>query len=163
MTPRHPMHPGQVRTEAEGVALATTDREIAACYPVLRELRPHIAEAEFLPRVRAQMAAGYRLAYLLADDGAVAAVAGFRIGENLAWGRFLYVDDLVTLAARRSAGHGARLLAWLRRHGAGEGCGQLHLDSGVQRIDAHRFYAREGMARTSFHFAVGLAGKESAP
>ena len=40
----------------------------------------------------------------------VLAVAGFRALENLSAGRVLYVDDLVTDEARRSAGHGAQLL-----------------------------------------------------
>ena len=30
----------------------------------------------------------------------------------------------------------------------------LQLDSGVQRLDAHRFYEREGMKRTAFHCSV---------
>ena len=83
------------------VHIATTDTEIAACYPVMRELRPHIAEEQFLFRVRSQEKTGYRLAYIQEPTGVVA-VAGFRVGENLAWGRFLYVDDLVTLPAQRS-------------------------------------------------------------
>ena len=74
------------------IRVATTDAEIAACYPVMRELRPHIAEGQFLSRVRNQENAGYRLAYVQASNSAVA-VAGFRLGENLAWGRFLYVDE----------------------------------------------------------------------
>ncbi len=134
------------------IRIATTDAEIAACHPVMRELRPHVPEDQFVARVRAQEVAGYRLA-CIEEDGAVVAVAGFRIGENLAWGRFLYVDDLVTLAAVRSRGHGAALLSWLRAHAVREGCAQLHLDSGIQRKDAHRFYEREGMTMTSLHFA----------
>ncbi len=133
------------------IQLASTDEAIAACYPVMRELRPHVGEQEFLLRVRAQRAAGYRLACLRAEGTAVA-VAGFRIGENLAWGRHLYVDDLVTLPDRRSMGYGAALLNWLRAHAVERGCGQLHLDSGLQRNAAHRFYQREGMTKGGFHF-----------
>lgn len=133
------------------IRIAETDAEIAACYPVMQELRPHIPREEFLARVRRQEQAGYRLAYLDAGQGP-AAVAGFRTGENLAWGDFLYVDDLVTLPQCRSLGYGAKLLAWLKGYAAEAGCGQLHLDSGVQRESAHRFYEREGMARSGFHF-----------
>lgn len=138
------------------IRVATTDTEIAACYPVVRELRPHIAEGQFVSRVRRQEKAGYRLAYVQAVNGVVA-VAGFRLGENLAWGRFLYVDDLVTLAAHRSKGYGAQLLSWLKEQAAKDGCEQMHLDSGVQRKEAHRFYEREGMAMASFHFVEKLA------
>ena len=137
------------------IRIATTDTEIAACYPVMRELRPHIAEDQFLSRVRRQEKAGYRLAFMEEPDGLVA-VAGFRVGENLAWGRFLYVDDLVTLPAFRSKGHGARLLSWLKEHAAKEGCRQIHLESGIQRKGAHRFYEREGMTMASFHFVESI-------
>lgn len=137
------------------IRLATTDEEISGCYPVMRELRPHIEASRFLAAVRRQEADGYRLLYLRAA-GETVAVAGFRVGENLAWGRFLYVDDLVTHSARRSQGYGARLLGWLRAYAVEQGCGQLHLDSGRQREAAHRFYEREGMSRAGFHFAESL-------
>ncbi|HEX8338977.1 MAG TPA: hypothetical protein VF621_19815, partial [Pyrinomonadaceae bacterium] len=70
------------------IALAVEDEEIRNCYPVMAELRPHVSPEEFLPRVRGQMeTAGYRLAYL--SDGGVKAVAGFRVSDCLAWGKFL--------------------------------------------------------------------------
>lgn len=137
------------------IHIATSDCEIAACYPVMQALRPHIAEDEFLARVRSQEKMGYRLAFV-EQAVSVVAVAGFRIGENLAWGRFLYVDDLVTLPTQRSNGFGAGLLSWLRDFAVTQGCTQMHLDSGIQREDAHRFYAREGLSMTSFHFAEQL-------
>lgn len=110
---------------------------------------------EFLLRVRRQQADGFQLAALTTED-AVVAVAGFRVLENLAWGRFLYVDDLVTDEARRSHGHGEALFAWLVAHARAEGCDQLHLDSGVQRFGAHRFYLARRMDITCHHFAMKL-------
>lgn len=138
------------------IHIATTDTEIAACYPVIRELRPHIAEEQFLSLVRGQERAGYRLAYIQ-ETTDVIAVAGFRVGENLAWGRFLYVDDLVTLPEHRSQGYGAKLLSWLKERTSAEGCEQMHLDSGIQRKEAHRFYEREGMTMASLHFVEKIA------
>lgn len=138
------------------IRIATTDIEIANCFPVMRELRPHIAEDQFLSRIRRQINSGYRLAFVQAMDKVVA-VAGFRVGENLAWGRFLYVDDLVTLPAHRSNGYGAKLRSWLMELAAKEGCQQMHLDSGNQRKDAHRFYERESMTMTSLHFVENVA------
>ncbi len=140
------------------IRIATSDQEIAACYGVMRELRPHIAEERFVARVRAQEKSGDRLAYLEEGGGPVA-VAGFRLSENLAYGRFLYVDDLVTGEPHRSKGHGARLLSWLSDLARKEGCAQLHLDSGVQRKEAHRFYHRAGMDLASFHFRKNLDRK----
>jgi GNAT superfamily N-acetyltransferase len=102
------------------------------------------------------MNSGYRLAFVQDTDGVVA-VTGFRVGENVAWGRFLYVDDLVALPAHRSKGYGAKLLSWLKELAATEGCQQMHLDSGIQRKDAHRFYERESMTMASFHFVENVA------
>ena len=132
-----------------------TDNEIAACYPVMRELRPHVPESEFVARVRRQEKSGYRLAVVEVENEIVA-LAGFRIGESLAWSRFLYVDDLVTAAKHRSKGVGAQLLSWLCDDAVAENCRQLHLDSGMQSEDAHRFYAREGMSKGGFHFVETL-------
>lgn len=131
--------------------------DILRCHAVIRQLRPHLREPDrFLDRVREQMGAGYRLACMEAPDGTVVAVAGFRRTENLAWGRFLYVDDLVVHEAWRSAGHGRRMLEWLKQEARALGCTQLHLDSGVQRPDAHRFYQREGLTLSSYHFQIAL-------
>ena len=132
-----------------------TDDQLSQCFPVLRQLRPHVAEADFVPRIRRQMEAGYQLACVEAD-GQPVAVAGYRLLENLAWGRFLYVDDLVTDAAHRSQGHGEKLFEWLVEEAKRLGCGELHLDSGVQRFAAHRFYLRQRMDITSHHFALRL-------
>ena len=134
------------------IQIANTDSDLLACFPVMRELRPHVERGEFLSSIRNQERAGYRLAFAQAQDEPVT-VAGFRISENLAWGRFLYVDDLVTCEHHRSKGYGTQMLAWLRVQAAQEGCNQLHLDSGSQRKDAHRFYLREGMQKFGFHFA----------
>jgi GNAT superfamily N-acetyltransferase len=90
-------------------------------------------------------------------SGSPVAVVGFRVGENLAWGRFLYVDDLVTLPGERSHGYGKALLDWLENYATQESCGQLHLDSGIQRKEAHRFYEREGLKVSSYHFAKDIS------
>lgn len=134
---------------------APSDDQILSCFPVLRQLRPQLPQADFLNRVRRQMATGYRLA-CVEERGRPVAVAGYRILENLAWGRFLYVDDLVTDAAHRSQGYGEQLFAWLVEEAKSQGCEELHLDSGVERFAAHRFYLRQRMEITSHHFALRL-------
>ena len=137
------------------IALAVGDEEIRGCYPVMAELRPHVSAEEFLPRVRRQMeAARYKLAYLA--DGEVKAVAGFRVSECLAWGKFVYVDDLVSKGGERSKGYGGQLFDWLVEYARGEGCDQFHLDSGVQRFAAHRFYLARRMSIEAHHFGLKL-------
>jgi len=137
------------------IRTAVSNEEICACYPVLAELRPHLQAEEFLARYRRMHEQGFRLGFL-EDSGVVRAVAGFRLNESLAWGKYLYVDDLVTREADRSRGYGAQLLEWLRSLAISNGCSQLHLDSGVHRFGAHRFYLTHRMDITSHHFALTL-------
>ena len=133
---------------------AETDEAILATWDTMALLRPHLRREDYLATVRRMGAdGGYRLA-VATEAGAVRAVAGYRIVETLYGGRTLVVDDLVTAEGSRSAGHGGRLLRALREHAGREGCTQIHLDSGVQRTRAHRFYAREGFSVVGLHFVA---------
>ena len=42
-----------------------------------------------------------------------------------------------------------------------ESCRQLHLDSGIQREETHRFYEREGISRAGFHFADDFSSNKA--
>lgn len=138
------------------IKLAETHVEITNCYPVMRQLRLHLSEQDFVEAVARQQAGdGYYLVFL-EDDGTVRAVAGFRLGEMLFRGRFLYVDDLVTDEAARSQQYGDQLFDWLVRFAKDHDCRQLDLDSGVQRFDAHRFYFRKRMHISGYHFTLTL-------
>jgi GNAT superfamily N-acetyltransferase len=146
-----------VAAELHEIAPADT----ALAFPAMRALRPHFAdEAAFVERVdKVQRPEGYRLVGVFEDGtGHAVAVAGFRVGHMLAWGRFLYVDDLSTLPEARRRGYGRQLLEWLAGEAERIGCEQLHLDSGVgpTRTEAHRLYFNTGLEITSFHFARRL-------
>ena len=129
--------------------------EVTSTYAVMRQLRTHLKEDEYLETVERMRCSGYRLAAVL-DRGRERCVAGFRIQEYLHCGRHLYVDDLVTDGSARSQGHGKRMLDWLSEEARRDGCAQLHLDSGVQRFDTHRFYFREGLTIFAYHFRKDL-------
>jgi GNAT superfamily N-acetyltransferase len=135
---------------------ADTDTDRARAFPVIAQLRPHLSLEAFLAQARRQSdAAGWRL--LTAElEGRVVACAGYRISEWLAWGKALYVDDLVTDANVRSGGHGGALFDWLVAHAKERGCACMQLDSGVQRFDAHRFYLTKRMEIRSHHFSLKL-------
>lgn len=127
-------------------------------FEAMRALRTDLADRPSFVRLvdEVQRAEGYRLVAAF-DEGEAdaAAVAGFRIGHNLAWGNYLYVDDLSTRPASRRRGHGRALLQWLLGEAARSGCDQLHLDSGVglERSDAHRLYLNAGLVISAHHFA----------
>ena len=136
---------------------AETDADIARVFPVMRELRPHIQNAEeFTIRVRRQGEQGYRLIYVENEKTEPVACAGFRMMDLLYAGRSLYVDDLVCLEPFRGKGYAEALMRWMENHAREQGWDMFHLDSGCQRIPAHRFYYRMGLSITSFHFAKPL-------
>jgi GNAT superfamily N-acetyltransferase len=137
------------------IALATTERQIERCFAVMSELRPHLVGTDFVARVKRQQGEGFKLAFL-SDRKQVKSVAGFRVLNSLSWGTFLYVDDLVTAEDSRSRGHGQKLFAWLLREARRRGCDELHLDSGVHRFGAHRFYLARRMDIIGHHFALKL-------
>jgi GNAT superfamily N-acetyltransferase len=135
------------------VHLAEPETDLDAIADVMLELRTTYTKASLIERMREQMRQGYRVAWVEAD-GEVLCVAGFVIGLKLAWDRHIYVDDLVTAARHRSTGAGATMVGWLKQYAREQGCRELHLDSGVQRFAAHRFYLRERFDIESHHFSI---------
>jgi len=135
------------------VKIAENVEELRLISPVLLQLRPQYSEETLIKQIQSQQTDGYRVAYVQ-DGENVLCVGGFVMGQKLAWTKHIYVDDLVTNEAHRSTGAGKFLVDWLKQYGRDNGCQQLHLDSGVTRFGAHRFYLREGFDITSHHFAV---------
>lgn len=135
---------------------ARTDTDILACYPVMAQLRPHLGPQEFLAQVKRQAAdSGFQLVYLV-QEVEVFAVGGIRIGEWLAGGKYLEIEDLVTGETARSAGHGGRLFDWIVELARTEGCHELRLVSNVTRYDAHRFYLNKRMKIQAHYFSMEL-------
>jgi len=134
------------------IKIANSDEELHKIAPVLLQLRPAFNEESLIARIKSQADIGYRIAYIEIDNQAVC-VAGFVSFEKLAWGKGIYIDDLVTDENHRSSGAGKAMLDWFKRYARENGFAEIHLDSGAHRKDAHRFYAREQFDNTGFHFA----------
>ncbi len=138
------------------IKLVTTDEELRATHRVMVQLRTHLDEQAYVAQVQLQRKQDNYEVVALYEDGVCRAAGGFRLATGLALGHYLYVDDLVSDTESRSRGHGKALLDWLSEYGREQGCTSLHLDSGVQRHDAHRFYLRERMDIVFFHFGKAL-------
>lgn len=123
---------------------------LAAAERVHRQLRPHL-QADYAGRMKEVLAGGAEMAVAEAG-GEVLGVTVFRVLEKTHSGRELYCDDLVTDEAKRSTGVGHALIAYMERICRERDCDTFSLDSGTQRQQAHKFYFREGMTITSFHF-----------
>jgi GNAT superfamily N-acetyltransferase len=144
----------EIREVAEG--------ETHRVAPALLELRPNAGPLDTLiARVDVQRGSGYRIVGAFdedEDEGEAAAVIGFKVTENLVWGRHLYIEDVVTRAAGRGRGHAPALMEWVLDEARRTGCGQVHLNSGVgsDRRGAHRFYFNSGLQISAHHFSMEL-------
>lgn len=88
------------------IQLATESEQIRSCYKIMHQLRPHLtSEQAFIEQVQRQIREGYNLAYIQ-DGEQVKALTGFRFLEFLAWGKVVYIDDLVSDATTRRNGYG---------------------------------------------------------
>ncbi|SES08738.1 Acetyltransferase (GNAT) family protein [Gracilibacillus ureilyticus] len=133
-----------------------TDEEILSTFPTVKQLRPHLTEYEYIEKInRLQASYGYHIVAVI-DDKEVKAAAGYRITESLAWGKYFYLDDFITHEASRRNGYAGILWDWLIDQANVNNCEQFHLDSGVHRHDAHRFYLKGGLDITCHHFQMKL-------
>jgi hypothetical protein len=98
---------------------------------------------------------GFGLAYLREAEQ-IRAVAGHRISEWLAGGKYLEIEDLVSKISDRSKGYGGALFDWLISLAAQHGCQEVRLVSNVRRADAHRFYLRKGMTKEAYYFSIDV-------
>jgi ribosomal protein S18 acetylase RimI-like enzyme len=139
-----------------GLAHADDEADVRACYRAMLTLRPHLGDEDaFAGSVQRMSGQGYRI---LAgwEEGEVVALAGYRICENLVHGRFLYVDDLVTLARARGRRWGAQLMEALAALARDQRCAHVVLDTGLSNVLAQRFYFRNGLLPLAMHFVMPI-------
>ena len=117
-----------------------SQEEILEAFPVMHQLRTHLDEKTYLELVmEAKEKDMYRL-FVLYDQGEIVAVTGFKPRITLYYGRFVWVCDLVTDNSKRSNGYGEKLLSFVHEWADENGYERVALSSGLQRVDAHRFY-----------------------
>ena len=131
------------------VAVTNAAREIvntdllAGAERVHRQLRPHLPD-NYVERMQQVFAGGAEMAVAVIE-GEVAGVTVFRL--------------LVTDETRRSSGVGHALMRYMEGVCHERECDTFSLDSGTWRQQAHKFYFREGMTITSFHFDKKVSGR----
>jgi len=65
--------------------------------------------------------------------------------QSIRYGKRCWLQDLVVEKGERGRGIGKELLEAATEWARVRGCTHLQLSSGLGRVDAHRFYRREGM------------------
>jgi GNAT superfamily N-acetyltransferase len=121
---------------------------------VHRQLR-NALPADYEGKMKRVFSGGARMCVATEGDS-VRGLAVYRISENTFEGLHLYVDDIVTDERERSKGVGRALMEHMQGLALAAGCEATTLDSGTQRQQAHKFYFREGMVVSSFHFRKPL-------
>lgn len=135
------------------IHLLKSEAELPSIAKILLQLRPQYTEKSLIEQIKSQQKSGYQIAYVKSDEE-ILCVAGFVVGEKIAWGKHIYIDDLVTNEKARSSGVGGFIIDWFKSHCKELGCGQLHLDSGIQKFPAHRFYLNNRFNIASHHFSI---------
>lgn len=133
-----------------------TKAEIEKCLPVLLELRPHLDVKKLGSQIKRQIkSSGYQLACIELDSK-IHSVVGYRITEFLAWGRVLYIDDLITSKNSQRKGFAGAIMDWVYKEAVNNKCDQVHLDSGYQRHEAHRLYLNKKFKIGCHHFYMEI-------
>jgi GNAT superfamily N-acetyltransferase len=146
----------EMKIEEMQVKEVVDKKGFIAAYPVMHQLRTHLELDQFLATVEEMREQGYRI-FTLEVENKIVAVTGVAIQTNLYNGRHLYVYDLVTDQNNRSAGYGEKLLDFIHKFSKDNGCSLVELSSGLQRVDAHRFYVNKmGYTKASYSFRKGL-------
>lgn len=129
---------------------------LAASFELMRVLRPHLDNADaYVAQLQRQAGQGYRLLAAVQDEQVVG-LAGYRELENLLYGRFVYVDDLVISPALQGSGLGGQLLDQVRQQARQIDCDHFVLDTGLHMALAQRFYFRQGLLARGMHFTQSL-------
>ena len=142
----------EVKPVTDSKGAVTDEKLLRSAEAVHRQLRPHLPP-DYLGRLKQVFASGAEMAVAVVG-GEVAGITVFRVVEKTFSGRELYCDDLVTDERQRSTGVGHALIAYMEGVAKARGCDAFTLDSGTQREQAHKFYFREGMTVTAFHFTM---------
>ena len=113
-----------------------------------------VAAAE---RLRSTISSADAEAIIGDQDGTVVGLCTVYLDiDSVRFGRRAWVEDLAVHPDRRSLGIGRRLLDAARAWGRERGATHLELDSGEARVDAHRFYEREGPSSRTVCFGWEL-------
>ena len=133
-----------------------SEADWSRAFPVMRELRDHLSEQEYLSNLREMTSQGYRL-LSLEKNGQILSLAGIIRLTNFYYGRHIWVYDLVTSPSERSKGYGLQLLEYVEKIALDEDCIVIALSSGLAREHSHRFYIeRAGYKKVSYVFRKSL-------
>ncbi|WP_306462123.1 GNAT family N-acetyltransferase [Jeotgalibacillus sp. S-D1] len=135
----------------------TTQEQWKEAFPLMKQLRTHLNEEEFLTLVELAVNENHYRLFGVWTNNMLAGVVGFMPMTTLYYGRYIWICDLVTDSSLRSRGYGIKLLKFVENYAKEHDISKVALSSGLQRKEAHRFYEEKGhYDRVSFVFKKDL-------
>lgn len=139
------------------IFIIKNETDLARCYPILKELRPHLSFEDYISIYNeSHKANGYEIVAVEQNDE-ILAVMGYRFLSDYVRGKHIYIDDLVTSEKIRSMGNGADLLRFAEEIAKTNGLKILRLCTGIENEGGIKFYDRNGWTKTAFAYTKKLA------
>lgn len=130
-----------------------TKEDILNSFPVVQQLRTQLNEDQYVELVAEAMNKDHYRMFALLEEEDILAVIGFKPMITLYYGKFVWVENLVTGENARSQGHGEMLLNFVHDWAGDHHYKTVALSSGLERTEAHRFYEDKiGYDKVSFVF-----------
>jgi len=147
----------EANSSVETIQLALSDEAVLRCKHILCDLYPHIPQEDeaFLFTIRKLQVEGYNLAYI-EKNGTAASLVGFRVGENLAWGKYIFIDELATAPKYRHQGLASAIIDWLADYAKTKKCSKIFLDFVMMDQKAKAWAEQKGFKPYSTRYAITL-------
>ncbi|WP_342389294.1 GNAT family N-acetyltransferase [Salinicoccus bachuensis] len=138
-----------------------TDGEIRSDFTVMKQLRTHLDELQYVDLVKEAKEVDNYLLHVLFENEEIVAVCGFKSMITLYYGRLVWVCDLVTDHKIRSKGHGKKLFDFVYEWAEKNNYESFALSSVLARKEAHRFYEEKiDYDKSSFMFKKSIKNVE---
>ena len=122
------------------------EKDYPALLPLLNELGGRYETAgEIAPHYdRVKNDGRYKTFLALTENEAVGFVSTVQFYTVGVKGSLMWITHIAVKKETQNKGVGSKLLEHIENYAREKGCDSIILNSGVKRIDAHRFYKRNG-------------------
>ncbi|MCU6678541.1 aminoalkylphosphonate N-acetyltransferase [Leclercia tamurae] len=135
-----------------------TAEDVDAVYGLICELKQAELDRSAFHAGFAANLLDHNMRYQLAEqEGHIVGMIGLHMQFHLHHANWIgEIQELVVMPQARGLKVGSQLLAWAEAFARQAGAEMTELSTSVKRLDAHRFYLREGYTQSHFRFTKPL-------
>ncbi len=135
-----------------------TAEDVDAVYGLICELKQAELDRSAFHAGFAANLLDHNMRYHLAEqNGHIIGMIGLHMQFHLHHANWIgEIQELVVMPQARGLRVGSQLLAWAEEFARQAGAEMTELSTSVKRLDAHRFYLREGYTQSHFRFTKPL-------